>query len=232
MSHDWLPKKDVALRDWASTASALMNVAPTTWGQTALATQEFVDRAAAFDAAMANIINPETRGHMAYVAKAQARAALVSYVRPLIKEVQASQIVTNTMREQLGIPVHRTEPSRAQVIDVEPLVEVERVDGRKVYLRISDGTGTHRSKLPQASGVYVFTATGTVMPTDPAAYAFQGGSGKTFEKIVVPGADATTLFVCAQWWNSQGPGPGSNPIAINIAAAPAIPSAKPLKMAA
>ncbi len=105
MSTDYLPAKEAELLAWALNASTVLAANPTSYGQTAAVATQLTAKVTAFQNAMTAWTTPATRTPIALTTKRDAKAAMLNFVRPLVRQIQASPLVTDAMRTAMGITV-------------------------------------------------------------------------------------------------------------------------------
>ena len=214
-----IPLKDALLVQWAANADAKLTATPAVWGYTApqavafhAAAQGYID---AYNAMM-QAREDGTRSESLTAIKDTNRLALLDLARPLYAAVQASKTISDADKILLGVHVRDTTPTPEPIPAFAPLASIVAVDGNTVTLRLRDAQSPDSKRRPIGTlGSSVFSYVGEEAPTDPAAYKFEGNTGKTrvdvaFAPTVTPG---TTVWLTAFWFNgSKQSGPACNPI--------------------
>jgi hypothetical protein len=184
--------------------------------------------------------DPSTRGPAAVLAKDTAKRTLVAYIRQLARIVQANPAVTNTQRFDLGLPARGTLPSPIPAPAEAPDVDVKRVGGRTILIRIHRATGSRRGKPAGVAGANVYSHVGATPPASLVDWTYEGHVSRPNNVEVVLPADVaggSTVWLCASWFNPRGQaGPTSAPVSTNIPGGitemPPIPGEEPLADAA
>lgn len=214
-----IPTRDVLLVQWAANADAKLTASPGTWGYTPAQAVSFNGVAQAYiDAynAMMQAREDGTRSESLTAVRDTAKLEFLNVARPLYAAVQASKTISDADKILLGVHVRDTEPTPEPVPAFAPLASIVAVDGNTVTLRLRDAQSPDSKRRPIATlGASVFSFVGAEAPSDPAAYKFEGITGKTrvdvtFPPTVTPG---TTVWLTAFWFNgSKQTGPACNPI--------------------
>lgn len=104
-STQYLPGKEADLLAWALNASTVLAGNPTGYGQTSAVATQLTAKVTAFENAMTAWTTPETRTPVALETKRVAKTAMIDFVRPLVRQIQASPLVTDPMRTAMRITV-------------------------------------------------------------------------------------------------------------------------------
>jgi len=169
---DYIPGPDASFQAWQSNFVTYANanlaalglvaadMVPITAGQTAWATA-FPAHIVAVNAAKA-----------AKQTKDESRAAYVAAIRPLVRRLQASAVVSDAEKASLGITVAQSggpigPPTTAPIVSIECGNRLQQV------LRFVDSaTPTKKSKPAGALGVEIWNKVGTTPPTGEAELRF------------------------------------------------------------
>lgn len=169
---DYIPGPDASFQAWQSNfvtyASANLaalglvaaDMVPITAGQTAWA--------AAFPAHVAAVAAAKA----AKQTKDESRAAYVAAIRPLVRRLQASPLVSDAEKASLGITVAQTSGPIGPPT-TSPIVTIECGNRLQQVLRFVDSaTPTKKAKPPGALGVEIWNKVGTTPPTGEADLRF------------------------------------------------------------
>jgi hypothetical protein len=234
MLKDYIPKTDLGLQEWANSLSQKLSLAPTSFGITAAMATSLAAKVALFDSAVTAAQDPETRGVRTVFLKDEARDALISETRVVVRQVQGTATVTNDQRQALGIPVRDNQPTPRHAPALGPGITVREVRGRNIKIVLQDlERPNKKAKPPTAAGAALFVYTGTT-PPEPGApgWVFQGQATRRIVDIVLPfNATPETVWISGVWYTERGEfSPASSAVSLNLAAAE--PSAMAMKIAA
>jgi hypothetical protein len=216
---DFIPSREADLSPYVLNVSTRATATPTAFGLTAGQATTFAGLVTAWNTAFDAVRDPGARTPAAIITKNAAKRALIANLRMLAGIIQKFPGTTDTMRSELGLTVPKP-PSPEPVPEISPVVEVVRVNGHTVTLRISDPTSpTRRGKPPQVDGISVFSFIGAEAPVSIDPWKWQGATTKTqfdvvFDATVVPGAK---VWFTALFFNRRKmTGPACTPISTNI----------------
>jgi hypothetical protein len=169
---DYIPGPDANFQAWQSNFVTYANanlaalgltaadMTPITTAQTGWATA-FPAHVAAVNAAKA-----------AKQTKDEARAAYVAAIRPLVRRLQASSVVSNAERESLGITV-ANEPSPIGPPTTAPLCSIECGARLQHTLRfVDETTPTRKAKPLGVLGVEIWNKVGETPPANESELRF------------------------------------------------------------
>jgi hypothetical protein len=223
-SQSFLPTADQDFNAFAVNMSALITLAPTTYGlvvgdATALATL-----VTSFTSSLATATNPPTRTSATVAAKNTARAVLTVEIRALAKRIQATPSVTPAQKITLGltVPDHVRTPNPPPT--TKPVASVANMGSRSLSIRLVDETTpTKRAKPHGVDGAEVYTYVPTASeapPADLTDWRFEGIAKKSDFDISYKLSDVgKTAVIRARWISTRGDnGPVSDPITGSIAA--------------
>jgi hypothetical protein len=202
---DYIPGPDASFQAWQSNFVTYANanlaalglvaadMVPITTGQTAWATA-FPAHVAAVNAAKA-----------AKQTKDESRAAYVAAIRPLVRRLQASPLVSDAEKASLGITVAQSSgpigpPTTAPIVSIECGNRLQQV------LRFVDSaTPTKKAKPPGALGVEIWNKVGTTPPTGESDLRFVAVDTNAPYVLNFDSADGgKTNYVWMRWVSPTG----------------------------
>ena len=166
--------------------------------------------------------------HVAAVAAAKAakqtkdesRAALTGNIRPLVRRLQASAVVSDAEKASLGITV-RQEPSPIGPPTTSPIVSVECGNRLQHTLRFVDSaTPTRKAKPAGVLGVEIWNKVGTTPPAGESDLRFVAVDTNAPFVLNFDSADGNKVsYYWLRWVSPTGErGPWSEPAQATIAA--------------
>jgi hypothetical protein len=217
---DYLPGPDADYQAWVLnfvtyananlTALGLVaaDLAPITSGQTAFNTG-FTAHVAAVNAAKA-----------AKQTKDENRAALTAVIRPLVRRLQASAVVSDAERASLGINVRQT-PAPIGAPTTAPTCTVECGNRLQHTLRFADSaTPTRKAKPAGVMGAEIWAKVGTAPPASESELRFVAvDTSAPFTVNYDIAEGGKTAYYWLRWVSPTGErGPWSEQAAATIAA--------------
>lgn len=200
----YLPRADLALRQWSQNVVSLITPDPAAWGLVEADVTSYTAVHAAFSTGLA-ACDPAVRNKAAVVAKNTARASLENGASLLANKIYSAQTVTDAQKTQIGMP-----PRAARTVIPPPascpVIEVLSTSGWTLRVRLRDSSGARRGKPPGTHGALIFSYVGEHPPTGIAGWTFEGSTGRvekidlTFPSTLAPG---TKVWVCAFWFNGR-----------------------------
>jgi hypothetical protein len=218
---DYLPKREADLLSFMQNADSLISVNYATYGLEQSQAQHLTELVTAFAAARAKTEDGTTRSPTNIVLKDEAKKSAVQYVRAIVGQIQKSPATSDAEREALRINIRKT-PQRAPLLTVAPGVDVLRVNGLTVTLRIHDDTVLKRAKPAGAKSAAVFSFVGAVPSSNPRDWAFEGNTKKTTFNVTLPDtvAGGSKVWFVAYWLNNlDESGPASEAVSTCVAGA-------------
>jgi hypothetical protein len=152
--------------------------------------------------------------------KDEARAAYVAAIRPLVRRLQASAVVSDAEKASLGITVAQT-PTPIGPPTTAPICTIECGNRLQQTLRFVDSaTPTRKAKPPGALGVEIWNKVGTTPPTGEADLRFVAVDTNAPYVMNFPAEDGgKTNYVWMRWVSPTGErGPWSEQAQATIAA--------------
>jgi hypothetical protein len=224
-----IPRKDSELVPYVGNFSAKLTAQPVLYGQTAIVATAVDAAADAYVAAynaLATARANGTRSAVQTATKDDTRVDLLKLIRPIYNYVQSSTI-NDADKIALGVsPRGQYTPQNPPAF--APQLVIAKVDGCVVTARVRDSQEPDRKGLPPGvDGVSVFSYTGPVAPLDPAAYVFQGNTGKSTITVEFPGTltPGTKVWLIAFFFNRRKE---SSPACMPVDATINYPSSLPM----
>lgn len=218
-SSNFIPSRDADLVTWTNNFSSKINLTPTAYGLSAPQATAYAALNTAFIASYTTANDPSTRSPSAIIAKDDAKKALISSARQLARIVQATPVVTDEQKSDLGLNVRAT-PSPIPPPDISPAIDVLSISGNTVRIRMHDPLNTTRRGLPPGiSGITLFSAVGPTAPTSIAGWTFEANTTRIVADVTFPGAapGAKVWFTCFYKNEREQSGPATEPVSTNIA---------------
>jgi len=202
---DYIPGPDANFQAWQSNFVTYANanlaalglvaadMAPITAAQTTWATA-FPAHVAAVNAAKA-----------AKQAKDEARAAYVAVIRPLVRRLQASAVVSDAEKASLGITVAQT-PAPIGPPTTAPICTIECGNRLQQTLRFNDSaTPTRKAKPQGVIGVEIWNKVGSTPPSGEADLRFVAVDTSSPYVMSFDSADGgKTNYVWMRWVSPTG----------------------------
>lgn len=217
---DYIPGPDASFQAWQSNFVTYANanlaalgltaadMAPVTAAQTTWATA-FPAHIAAVNAAKA-----------AKQTKDEARSGFVAVIRPLVRRLQASTVVSDAERAALGITVAQT-PGPIGPPTTAPICTIECGNRLQQTLRFVDSaTPTRKAKPAGAIGVEIWNHVGTTPPSGESDLRFVAVDTNSPYTMTFDSSDGgKTNYVWMRWVSPTGErGPWSEQAQATIAA--------------
>ena len=229
--------KDAVLSAQVQNFSTVLAASPATYNEVAAtatavttAVNAYVDALGILTEARANGV----RSAQMTADKDSARLAMLNLIRPIYASVAASTTISDSAKIAIGAHIRDTHNTPAPLIDYAPKMSVVKVDGNTVTLRMADpNEPTSKRRPPFVSGIALFSYVGDVCPTDPAAFKFEGNTGRTEVSVTFPASvevGQTVWFTSMFFNNRKQSGPGNTPISATLGAGSVMPPA--MKIAA
>ncbi|MFO0081559.1 MAG: hypothetical protein ACK55O_02980, partial [Phycisphaerales bacterium] len=152
--------------------------------------------------------------------KDEARAAYVAAIRPLVRRLQASAVVSDAEKASLGITVAQA-PTPIGPPTTAPICTIECGNRLQQTLRFVDSaTPTRKAKPPGALGVEIWNKVGTTPPTGEGDLRFVAVDTNAPYVMNFDSADGgKTNYVWMRWVSPTGErGPWSEQAQATIAA--------------
>jgi hypothetical protein len=212
MNTHFIPDSDAAFNSWQGNLMSKVVAGATTWNIPSDTVTALQTLQTTWTNAYAIAEDTDTRTKPAVKAKQKAREEYEKALRGLIKSFLAyNPAVTDTDREALGIPVHKT--TRTPIPPPSELVEfiLRQLSGSRVevdYAPHSENAAMREKREAKPYGIRGAEFAWAILPEPPKSYAdlvhseFDTASPYTFQFDL---SDAgKTLYVCARWENTTG----------------------------
>jgi hypothetical protein len=232
MAADYLPHRQIDLRDWSANFSAKLNSSPGDFGVTPAQAAAYEVKHLAYASAITTIESPGTRTPVAIIAKNIAKRELEAAARELAQLIQNTPGMDNRKRSLLGLTLHR-EPSghtssadsatvapRASHAAERPRLSARLIAGRQVRLCLSDRSSTRRGKPIDAAGAMIFSFVGERPPAEISEWKFEGLATRDKRDVWLPSSvpNGSTIWFTACWYTARGQaGAMCDPVYTNIA---------------
>jgi hypothetical protein len=172
---DYIPSKIADFAVWLANFSALLTLAPATYGLTAPDAVAVAAQATAFADAYALSSVPLTRTTGTIANTNAARAISTAVVRPYAVRIAANTLVSPDDKVAIGVTVRSLSPSPIPTPTTTPGLTLESaITGRQVLRFYDTSTPASKSKPFGATGMQLFRAIGTLPAIDPAQAIFYG----------------------------------------------------------
>lgn len=191
----------------AGSASFAASIAadPKSFGLTPAQAASFGQVNDALQASFALATTPATRTVVAVARKNQDLQAMRTAALNLSRIVYATPAVSDPQLISLGLSPRPVRTPRA-VPATPPSVQVLKVDGRTVDLRLN-ARGADRRGLPfGATGAHLYSFVGDQPPADSRGYHFEGLTTRAKTSLTFPAtvASGATVWLSACWVGSRG----------------------------
>ncbi|MDR1347250.1 MAG: hypothetical protein LBJ63_02300 [Prevotellaceae bacterium] len=146
MTHDFIPSNDGKFAAWLQLATDYLNSHATGWQIPAGTMTELTALQSDFASKYETAENPATRTSVAILAKTEARKAVETKIREVLKAyVTYNPAVTDEDRRAMELPVHKTTRTPAPVATTYPDFDVDSGTIRRLILNFYD-RGQKKSK--------------------------------------------------------------------------------------
>ncbi len=220
-SHKLVPRREGDFNGWSNHYSQTLIDNAEQYFLTDAEVKELKKLQADWDRDYAAAITAADVARAATEAKHEARAALEHVVRNTAKRIMADSRISNTLRKDAGLPVHKTTRTPVAVPTTSPLGQVVSTNRLEHTILVTDAnTPTKRRKPPGVIGCEAMLLVGDVSTLDPADYRLIG-LWTRFPEVVTFNADdaGKTAHYMFRWLNTKGEkGPFSAPTSATIPA--------------
>jgi hypothetical protein len=232
---DFLPRRDVDLKNWSDHFASIIASDPQLYGSTFAQSGELSAAALAYASALGAASEPGTRTRVTVAEKDSARALLAPLLRAAARRARAQSGLSPGQLQAMGLPDRAPAVQRTPAPKSQPTLILARIGGRRHDLQLFDADTHTRKALPSgAAGAQVFyfvterqqpgTSPGApddrTIPTDLSRWRFAGLATKSEFTVHYDGEDiGKTAHLRAVWFNRKGQtGPVSGEITAMIAA--------------
>jgi hypothetical protein len=165
-----------------------------------LAAQLQVD-ADSYIQALAVADNPATRTRMAISEKNLSKKNLIFTCREVARVIQANPDVTNVIRLDLGLPVHKT-PAPIPAPAEAPVLDVLSVNGWTIRLRLH--SESERAKPVGAAGAHLYCFVGDTAPAELSAWRPLADVTHSLTDVTVADAEpGARVWLLGRWFNAK-----------------------------
>jgi hypothetical protein len=205
MAKSYLPTTDAGLLNWGQNFSDLVVATPADFGLTVPQATGFQELFNLYQAAYSIAITPSTRTSSAIAAKNAARTKLKDDARLLVSIIQGQKTVTDQQKIDLGITVRDTEPTPVPPPVDPPEMDIMKVTGRTVQIRLHNDNVLQRKKPVGVKGAAVFSWVGDTPPDNLDDWRFEGNTTKTLIDIDFPMTvpAGSKVWLTAFWFNTK-----------------------------
>jgi hypothetical protein len=165
---DYIPASDGGFLEWVKILFTYVVAHAAQWGIAADTWAHITPLIDDYEAAYAKATDPN-RGKADVRAKNEARDALKAATRQYVREYLASNhLISNGERENMGLPVHDTKPTRAPRITVRPEMKVEFDKTQEHTLVVHDPVSRSAGKPAHVAGFEIWRKVGGDAPATEA----------------------------------------------------------------
>ena len=227
--------KDAVLSAQVQNFSTVLAADPTVYGETPTVATAVTTAVTGYVTALNDLTEARANGVRSAqmtAAKDSARLSMLNLLRPIYAQVAASTSISDEAKIALGVHVKDTHITPQPVPDFAPVPSVVKVDGNVVtMLAANPNEPTSKARPPFTAGIAWFSFVGAQAPTDPAAFKFEGNTGRVETSITFPASveiGATVWFTCFFFNNRKRSGPACTPVSATLGAGSVMPPALPL----
>ena len=217
---DYLPGPDADYQAWVSNFVTYANANLAALGLVAADMTPVTTAQTAWNSGFAAHVAAVAAAKAAKQTKDESRAALTGNIRPLVRRLQASAVVSDAEKASLGITV-RQEPSPIGPPTTSPIVSVECGNRLQHTLRFVDSaTPTRKAKPAGVLGVEIWNKVGTTPPAGESDLRFVAVDTNAPFVLNFDSADGNKVsYYWLRWVSPTGErGPWSEPAQATIAA--------------
>jgi hypothetical protein len=217
---DYLPGPDADYQAWVANFVTYANANLAALGLVAADMTPVTTAQTAFNTGFAAHVTAKAAAMAAKQTKDESRASLTNAIRPLVRRLQASTVVSDAEKASLGITVAAT-PSPIGPPTTAPIVSIECGNRLQHTLRFVDSaTPTRKAKPAGVLGVEIWNKVGTTPPASESELRFVAIDTDAPYVINFAAEDGTkNAYYWLRWVNPTGErGPWSEQAAATIAA--------------
>jgi hypothetical protein len=171
MSQDYLPHSDLGLLSWAQSAGLQFVEHTADYGLSPAQVSSFTTAVEAYSTALSLALGESTRTKVSIFTKNEARKALMSLARTLVRQIQGTASVPEDRKIAAGIPVHDKTPSPVPPPDFAPDMDIIRLNGRIVRVRLHNADSVGNRRKPEGvHGAILFYCLGDAPSADSTAW--------------------------------------------------------------
>lgn len=217
---DYIPGPDASFQAWQSNFVTYANANLAALGLTAADMAPITSAQSGWATAFPAHVAAVNAAKAAKQTKDEARAAYVAVIRPLVRRLQASAVVSDAEKASLGITVAQT-PTPIGPPTTAPICTIECGNRLQQTLRFVDSaTPTRKAKPAGALGVEIWNKVGTTPPSGEGDLRFVAVDTNAPYVMNFPAEDGgKTNYVWMRWVSPTGErGPWSEQAQATIAA--------------
>ena len=229
-------RKDAVLAAEASNFSTVLAADPLVYNEVAATATAVTAAVEAFVNAFNDLTEARANGvrsQQMTASKNSTRLAMLNLIRPIYASVQESTTISDAAKIALGVHVKDTHNTPQPVPDFSPLLSVTKVDGNTVSVRAANPNEPNsKARPPFVSGIALFSYVGEEAPTNPAAFRFEGNTGRIDINVTFPASvptGSTVWFVAFFFNNRKQSGPACMPVPATLGSGSMMP---PMQIAA
>lgn len=206
MARNFYFGSDRLMAKGSATFSRLINEDPGAYGLSEERAAEYAIVNERLQSAYLRATTPSTRTSVAVAGKNDAVRAMQRAARDLCMIINGTRTVSDAQLVGLGL-LPRAQRMRRHVPASAPSVQVDRVDGRRVTVRISDReapTATRKARNAVASQLFAYV--GESAPSDPRALQYIGTFSRVIATVNFPNdvPSGATIWLSARWVSARG----------------------------
>jgi hypothetical protein len=206
MNSDFIPKADRTFLTWLKTLIAYLQSKYATWNIPQTEVDELGTLTTTFEQTLEIAETPSTRTKVTVQAKKDARKAVESKTRIVLKAyVTYNPAVTNADRDAMELPIHKTSRTPVPVILSVPKAEVKLPSPAVVEIIFYDSEKQGKAKPAGAHGVEVDYAILDTPPDDWKQLVHSIFDTRSPLRLTFDGTDrGKTLYFALRWENTRG----------------------------
>jgi hypothetical protein len=209
ITSDYLPKNDLKLLQWVTNFLNYISVTLARYGFPLEVYEKLEALRNDFKAKLDVAETPSSRTKMSIQAKNTAKKVLKAAVRQATKEyLTYNHLVTDEDRDGMGIPIHKTTHTPAQVAKTYPIGRADTSMLRRIIIHFanqSDGEETSKAKPPGQHGAEIRWALSEVPVIDVAELTHSSFDTRTPFTLEFQGHErGKTIYFALCWENTRG----------------------------
>ncbi|MDR1602359.1 MAG: hypothetical protein LBS42_08025 [Tannerella sp.] len=211
---DYIPRQDGKFLEWGQNLIVYVKLHLVAWGISEAAFEPIQTLLNAYVAAYNKAQEPN-RGKVDVLEKNETRDKLKQAIRQFVKEhLIFNSAVTNSDRENMGLPIHDTKPTPPRIPTEMPIGEIDFSVHLRHIIHVRDGKLTGRTKPPQVHGFEVWYKIGGGQPMSDSEWGYANFSTRSPLTITYPLSDVgKVVYYRFRWVNSRNqPGPWNETI--------------------
>lgn len=214
MAHDFIPRRDMAFREWSANFSAVINAAPEAFGLSAAQAADYAALHDAYAAALTIACEPRTRTSVSISVKKSARHNAEREARRLARLIQATNGISNVQRAQLGLTVPDTKPTPVAPPKQPPSLFVKLRFGSTIRVMLREQGTSRRGKPEGVAGAIVLSYVGDTPPGDFSKWTLAANTTRPNADVTIAGdiEPGAKVWITAYWYNARAQaGPAARP---------------------